>query len=214
MTPAPGSLRSMGMAGQLLLALAFLCWAGMLISIFGWIGRVPTPGRETSRLLQQAWSGGAAVLLWIFLAALVLVGSSKQVVPSMVGAVAWIALPLSGAGVLAAIGVLYEPQRHWPVLLPVLSPLLIAGYVVWALFPSKTISPTTAGLAVWGVVCALSLCVAPTVAAVLEAHRGGSVRAEPGPELDRFEARERDRARSQALDELRQMDDETKLYEV
>jgi hypothetical protein len=204
----------MGMAGQVLLVLAFLCWAGMLISIFGWIGRVPTPGRETGRVVQQAYSGGAAVLLWIFLAALVLVGSSKQVVPSFVGALAWIALPLSGAGVLAAIGVLYEPQRHWPVLLPALSPLLIAGYVAYAFFPLQTVSPTAAGLAVWGIVSALSLSIAPTAAAVMAAHGGQSVSAEPGPELDRFMAKEAERARAQGLDELRQMDDETKLYEV
>jgi len=204
----------MGMAGQVLLVLAFLCWAGMLISIFVWIGREPTPGRETSRVVQQAYSGGAAVLLWIFLAALVLVGSSKQVVPGIVGALAWIALPLSGAGALAAIGVLYEPQRHWPVLLPALWPLLIAGYVAYAFFPSPAVSPTAAGLVVWGVVSALSLSVAPSAFAVMEAHGGGSVSAEPGPELDRFKARELERARAQGLDELRQMDDETKLYEV
>jgi hypothetical protein len=208
------SLRSTGTSGQVLLALAFLCWAGMLISIFRWIGRAPIPGRETNRVVQQAYSGGAAVLLWIFLAALVLVGSSKQVVPDIAGVLAWIALPLSGAGALAAIGVLYEPQRRWPVLLPALFPLLIAGYVTYAFFPSHAISPTAAGLAVWGVVSVLSLAIAPTAAAVIEAHGDRPVRAEPGPELDRFKASELERLRAQGLDELRQMDDETKLYEV
>jgi len=47
-----------------------------------------------------------------------------------------------------------------------------------------------------------------------EEHGGHSVRAEPGPELDRFNAEQRDRARAYGLAELSKMDEETKLYEV
>ena len=205
----------MGFAAQAILALAFLCWIAMLGSIANWIGKAPTPGRETDRVVLQAYSAGAAVLLWILLAALLLVGSSKQVIPVSVGAIAWIAIPLSGLAALAAIAVLYDPPRRWPLILPVVLPLLIAGYVIYAFLPSvQTVSTSAAGLAMWGIVAVLSVSIVPTAAAFLKVHGGGSVRAEPGPELDRFMASERDRARAGALSELSKMDDETKLYEV
>jgi hypothetical protein len=204
----------MGTAGQVLLALAFLFWAGMLASIFGWMGRTPVPGRETDRLIQQAYSAGAAVLVWIFLAALMLVGNSKAVVPGIVGGLAWIALPLSGAGVVTAIGILYDPQRHWPVWIAALSPLLIGAYIAYTFAPSRPISPANAGLLLWAIVCALALTVVSPAVGMLRALGDGAVSAEPGPELERFKAREAERFRAQGLDALRQMDDETRLYEV
>src|SRR5215469_3681004 len=145
MIPLPDAGKSMGVAGQVLLALAFLCWIAMLGSMVSWmvswIGKAPMPGRETDRIVLQTYSAGAAVLLWIFLAALLLVGSSKNVIPGTVGATAWFAIPLSGLGALAAIGVLYDPQRHWPLILPAVLPVLIAGYIVYAFFPPlQTIS--------------------------------------------------------------------------
>ena len=213
MTPETG--KSIGIAGLALLTLVFFGWIAMLGSIASWIGKAPVPGRESERVVLQAYSGGAAVLLWIFLAALFLVGSSKHVIPGTVGAIAWIAIPLSGAGALAAIGVLYDPQRHWPFILPALLPLLIAGYVVFAFFPSlQTIPTTTAGRVMWGAVAVLSVSIVPTASAFLNAHGNRAVRAESGPELDKFMAQERDRSRAQALAELGKMDEETKLYEV
>jgi hypothetical protein len=215
MTPLPDSGKSMGAAAQALLALAFLCWIAMLGSIGSWIGKAPTPGRETDRVVQQAYSAGAAVLLWIFLAGLLLVANSKHVLPGTVGAIAWIAAPLSGLGTLAAIAVLYDPQRHWPLILPAAVPLLIGGYVVYTFFPTvQTISISTAGMAMWGAVFVLSVSIVPSARVFLETHGSRAVRAEPGPELDRFMANERDRARADGLAELSKMDEETKLYEV
>jgi len=215
MTPLPDARKSMGVSGQALLALAFLCWIALLGSIASWIGKAPSPGREADRVVQQTYSAGAAVLLWIFLAALLLVGSSKHVIPETVGAIAWIVIPLSALAALAAIAVLYDSHRHWPLFLPAVVPLLIACYVVYAFFPSvQTISTSTVGLALWGAVAVLSASIVPTTTAFLEAHRSDSVRAEPGPELDRFNAEQRDRARADGLAELSKMDEETQLYEV
>jgi hypothetical protein len=94
-------------------------------------------------------------------------------------------------------------------------PLLVAGYVVYGFFPPlQTISTPTAGLAIWGAVAVLSASIVPAAAAFLEEHGGDSVRAEPGLELDRFNAGRRDRARAYGLAELSKMDEETKLFEV
>ena len=92
-------------------------------------------------------------------------------------------------------------------------PVLIAGYVVHAFFPLQTISTPTAGLAIWGAVTVLSASIVPA-AALLEEHGGHSVRAEPGAELDRFNAGQGNRVRAYGPAELSKMDEETKLFEV
>jgi hypothetical protein len=128
---------------------------------------------------------------------------------------AWIGIPLSGLGALASIALLYDAQRRWPLVVPAFVPLLIGGYVVYAFLPAlRTVSISSAGMAMWGVVALLSLPPVPVAMKFLEAQGGGSVRAEPGPELDRFTAREHERARADGLSQLSKMDDETKLYEV
>jgi hypothetical protein len=180
-----------------------------------WIGRAPAAGRETDRIVSQTYSGGFALLVWIFLAALLLIASSKEVMPLQAALLAWFVHPLSCAAALGAIAALYNSQRYWPAAIPALMPLLIAGYVVYAFFPSfQTIPITTAGFAMWAVVLVLSLAVAPAAIAVLSRSRSGSIEAKPGPEMDRFMDEQRRRYRDEVLDKLRQSDDETRLFEL
>lgn len=132
--------------------MAWLSGMGLAALTWLWIGglllTVGTQARDRSGC-AATYSAGAAVLLWISLAALLLMGSSKSVIPGTVGAIAWIAIPLSGLSALASIGVLYDPQSHWPVILPAVVPVLIAGYVFYALFPPlQTISTPSSGLAI------------------------------------------------------------------
>jgi hypothetical protein len=209
------SLQSMGAAGRGLLTLALLCWAAMMASILTWFAREPAPGKEIHRVVLQSCSGGGAVILWILLAGLFVVGSTKQAVPGGVGALAWVMLPCCCVAAVLAIFLLYDPPRHWPLTVAAIAPLLTAGYLVYAFFPgTHRVSVSAAGLAMWGLVAALSAPVVFAFGPFLRAHGDGHISAEPGPERDRFYANERERYRAQALHELEQMDDETKLYEL
>jgi hypothetical protein len=209
------AVKSMGGAPGVILALALLCWAAMMASILTWIGREPKPGREVRRVIRQACSGGAAVILWILLAALFLVANSHRVIPAPVGILAWLVLPLSCAGAVAAIFLLYDPPRHWPVIVPAAAPLLISAYVIYAFSPTTQVfSAAGVGLALWAVVAALSALVLARFRPFLKAHGGGYTTATSGPELERFQAEERARRRANDLEELSRMDDETSLYEV
>jgi hypothetical protein len=204
----------MGTAAPVFLVLLVICWILMLWTILSWIGKAPVPGRETDRVISQAYSGGLAVLVWIFLAALVLIGNSKNVVPPGIGAAAWAVLPLSGLAALASIGVLYDPKVHWPVAIPCVLPILIAAVVLYAFYP-RTIPVAMAGFALWGVVLAISISIVPEAIRFAQNYLDdGSIDAAPGPKLDKWMADERAARRARELEELRKTDDETRLYEL
>src|ERR1035438_5271717 len=95
-----------------------VCWGLEIRGISHWIGMQPTPGRETDKVILQAWSAGWALLVWILLGGLLLVANAKGVLPSGVGLAAWLVHPLSCVAALAAIGLLYDARWHWLVVLP------------------------------------------------------------------------------------------------
>ena len=215
MMPLPDPAKTMGASVPTFLLLVALCWLCMLGTMATWIGKAPVPGRETDRMISQAYSGGFALLVWIFLAALLLIASSKEVMPQEAGVLAWFVHPISCAAALAAIAALFPPGRYWPAAIHALMPLLIAGYVLYGFFPSvQTIHMAKAGFAMWGVVLAMSLAAVPGAIALLPPSGSGSIEDKPGPEMDRFMAEQRRRYRDEVLDTLRHSDDETKLYEL
>ncbi len=200
----------------MLLVLALVCWLGMLGSMARWIGKAPVQGRETDRLMQQLPTGILALLLWILLAALLLVANSKQVLPQGIGALAWIVHPVSLAAALAALVFLYDPGHYWLAIVPAVIPLLIAGYALYAFSPlSPALSVDSAGFAAWALVGLLSVSVIPQAFRFYAAHMDdGSIDATPGPALDRWMAKQKETRRKQELEELSKFDDETKMYEV
>jgi hypothetical protein len=208
--------KSLGVAEPVFLVLLFVCWILMVVTITGWVGKTAVPGRETDRMIAQAYSGGLALLVWIFLAALLLVASSKGFLPPSLSLAAWVVLPLSGLAALVAIAILYKPQPLWPVLIPFGAPAVIAAYLLYAFLPPfQTISVEKAGFCIFAFVVALSLSILPT--AIQFAHENlddGSIDATPGPKLDQWMAKEKARQRADALGELQKFDEETKLYEV
>jgi hypothetical protein len=212
----PESSKSIGTAVPVFLVLTLVAWLYMLRTISLWIGRAPVPGRESDRMMAQLFSGILALLVWIFLAALLLIVSSKQAEPPQIGAIAWLAHPISLAGAIAAIVILYNPATRWPVVIPAIAPLLIGGYILYALFPSvQKIPVANVGYVVWAMTTALSISVAPsTIHFARNALDDGSIDATPGPKLDAWMAKQREDRRQRGLEELRKSDDETKLYEL
>ena len=92
-----GSYKSIGSAAPVLFAPAVVCWLALMRSVLPRIAKTPQAGRETDKMMQQAASGGAALLVWVFLGGLLLVANAKGVMPMRVGAVSWIVHPLSCA---------------------------------------------------------------------------------------------------------------------
>lgn len=208
----PSSLRSAGAAAPVLFALMLVCWAFLLRGMSLWIGLQPTPGRESDKMMLQAWSGGWAVLVWILLGGLLLVANTKGVLPSSVGLAAWLIHPLSCVAALVAIGILYDARWRWCVALPAAVPILIAAYLAWAFLAP---APPKFGLAMWAAVLALSLSIVLPASQFKADHLdSGSIDATPGPKLDKWMAEQREARRAAGLKELSNIDDETTLSEL
>ncbi len=208
----PNSLRSAGTAAPVLFVLMFASWALALRGIWHWIGMHPTPGRESDKMMLQAWSGGWTLLVWILLGGLLLVANAKGVLPSGVGLAAWLVHPLSAAAALIAIGIVYDARWRWCVALPLAAPILIGGYVAWTFVRP---APAKFGLAMWAAVLAMSLSILPPAWQFKSEHlESDAIDATPGPKLDKWMAEQRAKRRADGLAELSKIDDETTLSEL
>jgi hypothetical protein len=95
--------------------------------------------------------------LWIALALLVVVGSAMGAMPRWAGVAATFLLPLSGVATFVAIDMC---SRHikWAIVFPVVLPLLIAVYALWARLPRfRAAIPTgQAAAVIWSLILVLS----------------------------------------------------------
>jgi hypothetical protein len=97
--------------------------------------------------------------------------------------------------------------------IPAVTPVLIAAYVLYTFFPSAQLEK--AGFVLLGVVLVLSISIVPEAIGFAQTYLDdGSIDATPGPKLDKWMADQRAARRARELEELRKTDDETKLYEL
>ena len=87
--------------------------------------------------LSQAAAVLMAIGLWILLAGLALWAGLKAQLPARLIIAVLVLIAASGAAALAAIQLLSDSlyRARWPILVPVLAPLLIIGFSLWAWFP-------------------------------------------------------------------------------
>lgn len=208
-------MKTLGTAVPILLTITTACWLYMIRLISLWVGKAGVPGRETDKIMQQVWAAVAALVIWILLGGLLLLAGVKGVMPERVGFVSWFLVPVACFASLAGIGLAYDLETRWTVGVPIITPMLVGGYVVYTFFPSaQVLAPGRAGFIMWAVVVVLGLSLIPAFDRFYEAHRSDSVEATPGPELDRFLARERERRRQDGLEELRKIDEQSSLREL
>jgi len=204
-----------GVSFPVLLVLSLLCWGYLLHSLSGWVGHDLPHAQGTDRMMLQVASGIVVLILWALLGGLLLVAGLRGTMPFAVGAAAWIVHPLSCIAALAAIAVMYDPVLRWPAAVPAGVPLLVVGYAVYSMFPSLQVaSPTVAGFTALGLILALSASVSPAVYRWRQAHADDSIEATPGPKLDAWMTRQRERRRAAGLEQLSQVNERTTLFEL
>lgn len=96
--------------------------------------------------------------VWISLAVLLIVGGVMGAMPRWSAIIAVILVPLAGVATFTAIDMC---SRHikWAVIFPVVLPLLVAVYALWARMPNfrAAISAAPMSTGVWALVLVLSL---------------------------------------------------------
>lgn len=96
--------------------------------------------------------------VWIALAALLVIGGIMGAMPRWSAVIAVVLVPLAGVATFTAIDMC---SRHlkWAVVFPVILPLLVGAYALWARTPKfrAAIPAESMSVATWALVLALSL---------------------------------------------------------
>jgi hypothetical protein len=144
--------RSVPFGTILVLAIACVLYVAMLATIsFSAGGGDASVGRAIVSLLVTLGT-------WIALAVLLAVGGIMGDMPRWAAWVAVILLPLSGVAAITAID-MCSRRIEWAVIFPIVLPLLIATYALWARVPRfhAAISAERMSACVWVLVLVLSV---------------------------------------------------------
>ena len=117
---------------------------------------------SAGRALGEAFGALYGSVLWIVLAAMIIIAGVTGKMPVWAGIAAAILVPASA--VASAIAVEFIRYRSgWQILVPGLIPPLIAAYAFWARFPRlhRVLPPTVTSIVIWGAVLLLTAAPLP-----------------------------------------------------
>ena len=152
------------------------------------------------------------IALWILLAVLLLIAGGKGAMPAWVAVCALGIVPLSGAAAVTSIRLLegrVDTLSKWPLIVPLLAPLLIMLYAAWSFYPAlrASIPPNAANVGIWSALLILSLLPWPAL-------RGRAAqRAEVALKFQVDEERETARKREENLARFQQLTPDSPLSE-
>jgi lipoprotein NlpI len=134
--------------------------AGFLY-LFVLMNTIALPGLESiDKGLAAIYAFVGIVLLWLVLAALLLVGAAKGNMPLWAGAIGFVAHPMSAAAAITSLIVLsdHSDAPSWYITFVALPPPLLALYALWAHFPRlhAILPPTPTSATVLGILLVMS----------------------------------------------------------
>ena len=154
--PKPsGAAKGFGIA---LVFVALLVWLPSMANLYD-LGGSDAAGNA----MAQGFAAIALILLWLLLAALALLAAAKGASPPAASLAALVLVPASGAAALEALDLLAKPEtppHNWPLLVPVVAPLLIALVSLTALLARPPIARTVSAVA-WAGVLIVSAAILP-----------------------------------------------------
>jgi hypothetical protein len=187
--------------GALLLILTLYLWGGILGSLV-W----PEDARSASAQgLQEIYGIRLLCGLWAALGILLWMASRAGEIPRWAAAPALLLHPLSCAAAVGSVYLVSDPAvpSRWPVIVPVLAPVCIVVFVLWASFPKlrALVPANVAGATAWGVLLVLSLLPVPDL---FERERLIHSRAAAEVSAQSERARRREVEREERLRELQE----------
>jgi hypothetical protein len=201
-------MRPMTVLGALLLIVATILYVGTVANLATMHDSDPA-----GNALSRVYAVFMLIVLWILLAALLVIASLRGAMPRWAPLAAVVLLPASGAAALAAAQLLADPfyTARWPIIIPALAPLAIIAYALWVYLPSihKAVPATAASWAVWSMVMLLSLAPWPAVAYRKRHGETDRARAEAARKAD--EPRRIEEERQRNLEAFHQLTSESEL---
>jgi hypothetical protein len=204
----PANPQTLGGAGGFLLFLTLVCWVLLLLTLASVVGKEAHGDAAFGQGMAWLFAMVLAGLTWLWIGGLLLKAGTQGMMPF-----AGIGLFLhlgSGAGTAAALFLLQDPKRVWPVVVPALIPPILAFYVFALYQPSlrPRFAGSAAGAGVWGTIAILSAFVC--VVAIAGVYRDRTARVEAKNE---WAAEERERKRAENLPKLQSMAPGAPLWE-
>jgi hypothetical protein len=192
----------------LLLALALLAgFVGNLVSLHS--------SDPAGNGLAYSFAILLGIAVWLLLAALLLIAGLRGEMPGWGVACAFLLHPLSGAAAIATVEWMRQrpgSASGWPAALPALAALLLVAWSLWAYLPAirASVSPTTAGLVVWGGIVLISAVTWPSFAA--SRKTGASNRAAVQAAYEAEQARQDEEQRRENLAQFEALGPDTPLW--
>jgi hypothetical protein len=136
-----------------LLGVTLVVWAGMLFGLFN------PPASSHDAIGESILTALVMLLLWALLAALLWMGGAREAMPKWAKVLAWILHPATLAAAVVVLDRSNRSDGSWLKVVPVIAPLMMAGYAVWTNFPAvrAAISPPVAGSVAWGALFVLAI---------------------------------------------------------
>ncbi len=143
---------------------ALLFWL-VSIAILSDLGRSDAAGNA----IEQAYAAIALFILWGLLGAMALIVAINGVMPRWVGVAALVLVVGSGFAAFAALDLLshpFRPPHKWPLVVPVMAPVLIAGFCIGSMLPQieQAIPLRILAIGTLGMLLAVSLSIWPLLA--------------------------------------------------
>jgi hypothetical protein len=207
----PADPQTLGGAGGFLLFLTVGCWVLLLICLSTVVGKEVHGDAVVGQGLTWLWAMVLAGLTWLWIGGLLLKAGTEGMMP--LGGIALVFYLASGAAVAAAMLLMQDPRRVWPVAVPVLIPPLLAFYVFALYQPSlrARFAGNAAGAAVWGTIAILSVLVCQ--GAVGQLNRSRAARSEARVARKEWAAQEQERKRAENLPKLQSMASDSPLWD-
>jgi hypothetical protein len=166
--------------------------------------------------LSYAYAMIMTIALWVLLAVLLLVAGSTGAIPAWVGLCALALVPLSGAAAMAAVNLLQGRAgtlAKWPIVVPLLVPLLIILYAVWRYFPAlrAAVPARSAHVGVWSAILVLSLLPWPSLLARSRTSAAQQAKVEEASQIE--EAQAAARKHQENLAKFRTLTPESSLWD-
>ena len=207
----PANPQTLGGAGIALLLLTIGCWVLLLLSLFSVVGKEVHGDAVVGQGIGWLAAMGLAALTWLWIGGLLLKAGTQDMMPF--GGTALVLYLGSGAAIAAALFLLQDPKRVWPVAIPALIPPILAFYVFALYQPSlrATFAGSAASAAVWGTIAILSAFVCQSAIVQLNRTRASGIGAREARK--EWAAREQERKRAENLPKLQAMAPESPLQD-
>ena len=154
-------------SGQVvMLALAIAAWLLMVLDLFTVVGAEGFGDRDIFLGLRWLLAGVLAFAAWVGVGGIWLTARSQGLLPEWVGTLALLLIPASAAAGCAALYLVSQSEIRWPLVVPLVVPPLLAGFVFALYRPSLRdgLSTAAAQLSLWGTVAVLSVSILALVA--------------------------------------------------